>query len=104
MGRGGKDMDILNNMDPELKDAFLEMPSIDSTLDLTEIRVSLNNLFKLAGADIPKNDRVITEERWVPGPAGSPDVRVKVYYPDRRKAAPLPAILYMHSGGFFFGS
>jgi acetyl esterase/lipase len=97
-------MDILKNMDLELKDVFAETPSVDSTLDLTEIRETLNRLFKFTGAGILRNDRVVTEERWIPGSAGSPDVRVKVYHPAGRRAGPLPAILYIHAGGFFAGS
>lgn len=115
MNWDGKETDILSNMDPELRDLFPEMPSIDSNEDLTEIRVKLNRLFELAGAGTRRNDRVVTGERWVPCPPGEPGaradgsgraearVRVKVYYPAVRKGALLPAILYMHSGGFFFG-
>lgn len=97
-------MDILTNMNHELKDAFPLMPSIDSALNLTEIRISLNNLFGRANAGIVRNDRVIIDRRLVSGPPGSPEVGIKVYSPVRRKASPLPAILYMHPGGFFFGS
>jgi acetyl esterase/lipase len=99
-----KATDILKNMDPGLRDLFPEMPSVDSSLDLTEIRMVLDGLFEVAGADVLKNDRVITEERWIPGPQGSPDIRVKAYYPAGRRVKSLPAILYIHAGGFFFGS
>jgi acetyl esterase len=42
---------------------------------------------------------VNVEERFVPGPAGAPDVRVLIYRPSR-VAGTLPLILSMHGGGF----
>jgi acetyl esterase/lipase len=43
------------------------------------------------------------DELLVPGPAGDPDVRVRRYQPaDHRR--PLPALVYLHGGGFVVGS
>ncbi|MCB0969815.1 MAG: alpha/beta hydrolase fold domain-containing protein, partial [Ilumatobacter sp.] len=39
-------------------------------------------------------------ERFVPGPPGAPDVRVVVYQPKVRRAAPLPVLLQIHGGAF----
>ena len=44
------------------------------------------------------------DERFVPGPDGSPDVRVLVYTPGDKGDAILPAILHIHGGGFVSGS
>jgi len=48
-------------------------------------------------------DTVAVEECQVPGPAGAPPVRVKLY---RRKtgAATRPAILHLHGGGYVMGN
>lgn len=43
------------------------------------------------------------EERTIPGPKGAPDVRVYVVNAGVR-AAPRPAILHMHGGGFIVGA
>src|SRR5437764_2324436 len=43
------------------------------------------------------------EDRQIPGPANAPDVTVRVYAPKSR-ATTVPAILYIHGGGFFVGS
>src|SRR5262249_10692174 len=44
------------------------------------------------------------DDRVVPGPPGDPDVAVRVYTPKTRTAERVPAVLYIHGGGFFLGS
>jgi acetyl esterase len=43
------------------------------------------------------------DDRLIPGPEGAPEVTVRVYRPTAA-TAPVPAILYIHGGGFFVGS
>ncbi len=40
----------------------------------------------------------------VPGPAGAPDVLVRVYKPLNAPSGPLPVIMYFHGGGFVIAS
>jgi acetyl esterase/lipase len=51
--------------------------------------------------DLPAD--VAVRDLPVPGPAGAPDVPVRVYTPADR-AGPLPALLYIHGGGFILGA
>jgi acetyl esterase/lipase len=44
------------------------------------------------------------DDRVIPGPPGDPDVTVRVYSPKARAADAVPAVLYIHGGGFFLGS
>ena len=44
------------------------------------------------------------DDRSIPGPEGAPDVTVRVYAPRSPSSAAVPAILYIHGGGFFVGS
>jgi acetyl esterase/lipase len=44
------------------------------------------------------------DERLVPGPESSPDVRVLVYTPADKGDVILPAMLHIHGGGFVSGS
>ena len=44
------------------------------------------------------------DDREIPGPPGDPDVTVRVYSPKVRAADAVPAILYIHGGGFYAGS
>jgi acetyl esterase/lipase len=43
--------------------------------------------------------RLDIEERFVPGPAGAPDVRVLVYRP-KGQSSRLPVIVSIHGGAF----
>ncbi|MFE9445714.1 alpha/beta hydrolase [Streptomyces sp. NPDC006602] len=51
---------------------------------------------------LPPVPGVRVREERVPGPPGGPDVRVRVYRPDDTAAA-LPAVLWIHGGGFVLG-
>lgn len=51
----------------------------------------------------PELETVNCEERFIPGAAGAPDVRVLHYTPPGAASAPRPAVLYMHGGGYVIG-
>ena len=45
------------------------------------------------------------ESRAVPGPAGAPDIPVRVYRPDpERSPGPWPTVVFFHGGGWVIGS
>jgi acetyl esterase/lipase len=46
---------------------------------------------------------ISVSERLVPGPEGSPEVRVQVYVPTNRSIL-RPALLWIHGGGYIMGS
>ncbi|MFC7363516.1 alpha/beta hydrolase [Nocardioides astragali] len=55
---------------------------------------------------LPPYDSLVpltVDELLVPGPEGAPDVRVRRYRPAAHDA-PLPALVYVHGGGFVVGS
>jgi acetyl esterase/lipase len=52
----------------------------------------------------PEQQAVTCEQRFVPGSTGAPDVRVLIYTPPGKPAAPRPAYLHMHGGGFVLGT
>jgi acetyl esterase/lipase len=97
-------INLLNNMNPELQEAFRRAPSIDNTMDLVEIREALDAVLGGMTEAAAVSDRVISEDRRIPGAPGSPDVSVRLYRPVGKSAGPLPAVLYIHAGGFFFGN
>jgi acetyl esterase/lipase len=45
---------------------------------------------------------VKAEDRIIPGHAGSPDVTVRIYRPEKQ-SGPLPSLLWIHGGGYMFG-
>ncbi|MFF1924487.1 alpha/beta hydrolase [Streptomyces sp. NPDC058221] len=53
--------------------------------------------------ELPPVPGVEVEERWVPGAPGSPEVRIRVYRPGGAAAA-LPAVIWIHGGGFVLGN
>jgi acetyl esterase/lipase len=65
-------------------------------LPLADVRNAVDG----AQAGVPMPD---VDEVWVTVPAEVGDVRVLVIKP-RSAAAPLPVVLYMHGGGWIFGS
>jgi acetyl esterase/lipase len=50
----------------------------------------------------PQPEGVVVEDVWLPGAATAPALRVRVYRP-KGAAGPVPAMLWMHGGGFLFG-
>jgi len=51
----------------------------------------------------PADPEVDVFDQMIPGPAGEPDVRVRVYEP-KAKDALLPGVLYLHYGGYSIGT
>ncbi len=91
--------------DPELADfaAVAVNPPPESAEAARELSRSyldaMNADVDTAGLDI--------DDRRIPGPEGAPEVTVRVYRPAAAQApvsVPVPAILYIHGGGFFVGS
>lgn len=76
---------------------------INGIPDIVERRAFVNQLLQSMTADLPPNDRVVTEERTIPGPPGSPDVTVRIYTPADATGVLLPGILYIHGGGMILG-
>ncbi|MGK5501006.1 alpha/beta hydrolase [Streptomyces sp. URMC 125] len=90
-----------HRFDPELAAALPMMPEVD-ILDLDAARASQAGQLAaaVAAADTAGVD---VEEVLVPGPAGAPRVRLRLYRP-RGAAGPLPAVYGIHGGGFVLGS
>ncbi|MFE0019647.1 alpha/beta hydrolase [Amycolatopsis sp. NPDC059021] len=85
--------------DPEIAAAIPMLPATDLT-DLATARSMLNEAVAELYGDIDTTGVTIREE-FVPGPEDAPDVRVRIYTPER-VAAPA-AILDVHGGGFIVG-
>jgi acetyl esterase/lipase len=57
----------------------------------------------LAAIEVPPNQNVTFEDRTVPGPAGAPDISVRVYRPVNASGT-LPGVYFIHGGGMVLGS
>jgi acetyl esterase/lipase len=88
--------------DPELVDLVAMVADMPPLTDPVQSRERTRQLIPMmnAGVDTAGLD---VDDRVIPGPEGAPDVAVRVYAPVDR-TSPVPAVLYIHGGGFFGGS
>jgi acetyl esterase/lipase len=95
-------------IDPESRvplDALLDaIPGgFNAIPDIVQRRATVTAL--LASIEVPENPNVAKEDRQVPGPAGAPDITVRVYRPIDRSSGgdALPGIYFIHGGGMVLG-
>jgi len=87
-------------VDPELQPIVDALPEMHfSAENLPELRAIVDQF--TAGYAVP-DDGISREDLLIAGPQGAPDVRVVTYRRDAG-AAKLPAILFIHGGGYFSG-
>jgi triacylglycerol lipase len=94
-------MDVDALMDPEIREALKAMPMMDGfALDnLPAIREQRNAQLAL----VELSDSVERTTYAVPGPAGAPEVQVRVHRP-KGATGDLPCMYFMHGGGYVFGT
>ncbi len=98
------DNDLMERVHPELRGPLrmlLEMPAMDLN-DIQAIRANPEAM-PVMEIQLPGIDTIVTERRRVPGPSGSPPVPVQIYYPPD-PSGPLPALLWIHGGGYVLGN
>ncbi len=89
--------------DPELAPMVDLLP--EGLMDISrprETRAAFNELISSMNSELDTSG-VAIENRNVPGPAGAPDVPVRLFAPEGL-AASVPAILHIHGGGFVVGN
>ncbi|MEK5333151.1 alpha/beta hydrolase [Lysinibacillus sp. FSL W8-0992] len=90
-----------NQVHPELTTFLSAMQELNLTREnIAESRSVMNEAL---GSEEVKMENVTTTERFITSPNGAPDVRIRIYEPTE-KYGTLPAILYIHGGGFIIGS
>ena len=87
-------------VDPELAALIEQIP--DSVLT-TETLKQIRAMSSQPPATLNQVAALSVREHFIPGPEGTPDVRVLVYRPEAVEG-PLPALLWMHGGGYIMGS
>jgi acetyl esterase/lipase len=87
-------------VDPELAPLLEAFPTVAFSTDLLPMIRSRE--FPTV-ADPRATARVGLEIRAIPGPAGAPEVAIRIYKPHEVRGA-LPGILHIHGGGFVTGS
>jgi acetyl esterase/lipase len=97
----------MSQVDPELVaplEGFLKAVGGEfSVRDIPAIRAAMKRLSASMAASLPPFEGVTTQDRTVPGPdAEAPEVMVRIYQPSEQ-SEPLPALLWMHGGGYVLG-
>lgn len=93
--------DITSRLDPELVPMFNAVPRPIDAPDIAAGRKRLRDICALLLMRIPKGDDVRVEDITIPGPAGAPDIPLRIFRPAHRKTDHV--LLWMHGGGFFAG-
>ncbi|MBD8499876.1 alpha/beta hydrolase [Paenibacillus arenosi] len=88
-------MNFKSRVLPELRPTLAQFPGFQ----LAEKLAWSRNL--LAGPPIKPSDHVRTTTRMIPGAAG--EIVAKIYEPAKRTEAALPAMLWIHGGGYVMG-
>jgi len=89
-------MTIINRILPELRQAYSEFPGFRLEEDLTWSRGLLSN------PPSKKSEDVLTTNCMIPRGDGD-EMLVKIYEPAKREQDKLPAMLWIHGGGFVMG-
>ncbi|MGX4588318.1 alpha/beta hydrolase [Paenibacillus chitinolyticus] len=88
-------MDFESRVLPELRPIIAEFPGFQ-----LEENLELSRSY-LSGPPIQKSEHVRTTSRMIPSLAG--EMLVKIYEPSQRTSAKLPAMLWIHGGGYVMG-
>ncbi|WP_152393150.1 alpha/beta hydrolase [Paenibacillus guangzhouensis] len=88
-------MDYLSRVLPELRGTLEQFPGFELKANLEGSRSLLST------PPIVKSEHVRTTSRMIPGAAGA--MLAKIYEPAERTAAKLPAMLWIHGGGYVLG-
>ncbi len=87
---------------PELDGVIDVFPPMDHTQGMDVLRGGFAN--REAPPLPPELAAISCVERFIPGAPGDPDVRVLHYTPPGKAAAPRPAVLEIHGGGYVLGT
>ena len=100
-------MDPMNRLDPELVEPLKGLLAATgggfSLRDIGATRAMVEGMLEGVNAGAPPTPGITIEDLQIPGPAGSPDVAVRLYRPDHARG-PIPVLLWLHPGGFVIGS
>lgn len=93
-------------IDPESREPLDQLLQVlpggfNAIPDIVARRETLGQV--LATIAVPPKENVTREDHTVPGPAGAPDITVRVYRP-ADAAGTLPGVYFIHGGGMVLGN
>ncbi len=95
--------------DPQFDEIMPLLPTISNLSTLEVVQAIRAGEGELGGSaemwgGVDQRPDVRREDRKIPGPEGAPDVSVRIYRPAESPAAPMPALVQIHGGGFILGN
>ena len=90
-------MNLDEQIHPDLRQALAESEPFFQFSDIAEKRIWADSVIE--DYEIPEFIDVFNV--FVPGPAGAPDVRVRVYR-EKNPKEPQPGLMWLHGGGYVF--
>lgn len=98
---------MFDRLDPELVKPLQDFTAMMGAAgldfnNLAALRVHSEQMLISLKDQMPDIPGVVTEDRRVQGPAGAPDVFVRIYRPQSEKT--LPVLLWIHGGGYMIGN
>ncbi|OGO32523.1 MAG: hypothetical protein A2Z29_06955 [Chloroflexi bacterium RBG_16_56_11] len=96
---------LFERLDPELKGPIMMMLNqpLMNFDDLPAARAASNQMIATMKKQMPDIPGVITEDRTIPGPEGASVLTVRIYRSEQQSEL-LPALLWIHGGGYVLGS
>ena len=91
------------SFDPEFEALLPLLPTIQNIDSIESIQTIRDLRMDMFGEAADRDD-VVKQDRTVPGPAGAPEVAIRIYRPKAEAAAPRPGVFEIHGGGFIMGS
>jgi acetyl esterase/lipase len=96
-------VNLFERLDPELQGQLKVMLNRPISLhNIPEARVSARKMNLAMKKQRPAIRGVITTDKTIPGPSGSPDVTIRIYRPEKVSGV-LPGLLWIHGGGYILG-
>jgi len=89
--------------DPELAALVPSLPTVQDFSSAAKIQ-AVRDMRALMPPPPPDRSDVAKADRLVPGPAGAPQVPVRVYAPKAAASAPRGCVVEIHGGGFMMGN
>ncbi len=96
-------------LDPELAAVLAGFPQgVDPGGNLRDMNVirmlrSTLDLLGVMGGTLPTDERVVAQDRSMPGVAPGTEIPLRVYAPITRDRGPAPALVFFHGGAFVLG-
>ncbi len=90
--------------DPAFEKLLPLLPTVSDFSTAEKIQEMRSGRFAALFAPPPDRTDVVKEDRRVPGPAGAPEVPIRIYRPRAPATAPRGGVFEIHGGGFISGS